>query len=378
MRARSSYFVALVVFAACRHAGTNGAPDTSGSTASPVADDEGVVVTFHGPPSASYTALGRTVKADAAGAATLVVDKAERTPSLAVAVGGSRPTTLTVALPEIAQPVVTIVATPRPAPGTYAIDAACSGDCTGVATFLGGQSGVHVTGTTGCSLRTEEVTVAFDHPPTRDATGALTRFAKDMAVSVVQQAIAGELPGVLAQSLTTTATFTCKGTAPRELHLTFAPGAAVTAVWSRYEFVGSSVKRDLGGHDRSSALVYAESDGHIAGLDLLHELVRFYGKPKPTEHVELVGKLMEIPRGKLVTCSVGGATFDVQIGDLALDVYDGNDLRIAHTVLRAPAMDCPALATRAPAHYIYGDGYDARPWRPTNDAIDAAMRALMR
>ncbi len=357
-----------------------GASPSAEASASVVADDEGWVVTFHGPASARYEAAGSGVTANESGVAVLALAKDQR-PSgkLAVTVQGASPAALEVVLPELAPPVVLITAEARPAPGQYAIDAKCGGDCTGTATFLEGRGVVHVTGTTGCTLHAGGESWKLDQTPARDPAGALLRSAKDVSISVVDAATAGKLPGVLTEETDVLASFECANLPARALHLRFAGGAAVTAVWSRYQFVGSDVKRSLGDHDRASALVFLESDGFMSGLELPRDLVRFYGAPKPTEEVELVGKLTELRRKKRERCGLdAGTPFEVEVSDLALDVFDGDDRRIAHTVIHAPPVDCAVLAARAPVHVFVGAGYDVRVWRPEGAAIEGAMKKYLR
>jgi hypothetical protein len=354
-------------------------PSTATATAN--ADDEGIVVTLTGPPEATYTGAGRSVTAGADGHAVLVLAKdALPGEKLVLAVRGAAKPSLEVALPALAPPVVAITAEPSRAPGQYAIDAKCGGDCAGTATFLEGRGVVHLTGTTGCTLHVAGESWKLDQTPARDPAGALLRSAKDVSVSVVQATNAGKLPDVLADELDVLASFDCPDLPARALHLRFAAGAAVTAVWGRYQFVGAEgVKRSLGDHDRSSAVVVLDSDGFMSGLDLPHELVRFYGAPKATEEVELVGKLTELRRKRRERCQPdAGAPFEVEVSDLALDVFDGDDRRIAHTVIHAPPIDCLVLGPRAPVRVFVGEGYDVRVWRPDAAAIDRAMKKYLR
>ncbi|CAN5583717.1 hypothetical protein BH09MYX1_BH09MYX1_61190 [soil metagenome] len=382
--------VLVVLSSACKHGpGAVDGRDASSVTASAAADDEGIVLTLHGPAGARYEGAGKTAVADARGDALLVVERKERTSATLVVTvrADAQSSTLSVALPEIATPRVIVTATPAgPHDESYAIDAACSGACTGTATFSNGQGGVHVAGTTGCSFRSDGTAIAFDQAPTRDpATGALKRISKVAPVSVVDAVRAGKLPDVLTSDATTTATFSCPDRPTEDVKLTFGAGAAVTAVWSRYQFVGQldgvtgrvEVKRALEGRDRASALVTVESDGHMSGLDLPHDLVRFYGAPKATDEVQLVGKLTEARHPKRDTCTISALTFEVERSDLVLDAYDGTDQKLGSTRIAAPPLDCAALATEAPVRVYVGAGYDVRISRPGAAQIEAAMRKWM-
>ncbi len=378
--------VGLVALASCAKSAPPD-PNDAGATVTVRADDEGVFLTMTGPKGATWVLPDATVLADDTGVAHagIAAKSLPKTGSLALTVrwenAGPRSNTVTVATPELPEPVVMVKGTTSAMPFTYVIDAPCTGDCTGAVTFNAGQGFLEVTGTSGCTVSLAGETARLDHVPTWDSRGVVQRQMKPLRVLLDVAEL--KMPDALTKELSFTATRSCPGSPAKELHFTFGRGATITAVWGFHQFVGATglgvPPVDRGdAADRSAAIVVLEGDHYLSGLVLESDLVRYYGAPRAVNAVPLAGKLDEIPRPRRDACVGAFAPFEVQRCDLELSLYDAKGKSLTRHRFVAPEVDCAKAEALVPVKINWGKQDEVRILRPDAEGIGRFLKTVLR
>lgn len=369
--------------AACKHAATD--PNDAGAAFTAIASDEGVYFSVEGPKSASYVLPHASFDADTKGHAGFGVPTQNLPPSNALDVlvrwedaeaireqRVSVPFAFTAPVPHVA-----FVAHGNPlAASAPALEVTCGGACSGKAVFYDGLTSISVEGSAvgGCTVRIGSRSHTWNELPSWDDHGKSHRAPVDIGADVGDVVAKAKLPDALTSNVELTASLECPGRAKESWVLSFPSGAAVTWVRGHYHAIANGLPWAASARRRNVVVLHGAQ--FLEELDLATELVRFYGTPTVADDVDLVGKILEVPRDDDAICGSGRATILVERRNFDLQIYDAAGKVVAKTVLVAPAPDCKRLASE-PAKPDE-KGVDHRIVRPSEAAIAAFVKPLLR
>lgn len=368
---------------ACKHAASD--PNDAGAAFTATASDDGVYFSVEGPKSASYVLPHASFDADTTGHAGFGVPTQSLPPSNALDVLVRWEDAEAIREQRVSVPFSFTAPTPRVAfvargnplgASGPALEVTCGGACRGKAVFYDGMASIGVEGTAvgGCTVRIGSRAHTWNELPSWDEHGKSHRAPIDLAADVGDVVAKAKLPDALTSPVELPASLECPGRANESLVLTFPSGAAVTWVRGHYHAIANGLPWAAGARRRNVVVLHGAQ--FLEGLDLATELVRFYGTPTVANDVDLVGKILEVPRDDDAVCNSGSSTILVERRNFDLQIYDAAGKVVAKTVLVASTPSCKRLATE-PAT-LDEKGVDHRIVRPSDAEIAAFVKPLLR